>query len=344
MGSAGDQRAGNCPENFTLLPEGESRSGAFLAAIVVECAMCLLILAIPSRPFPEIPADSQLSELLFHAAREVKQPEPAPRIEMKPPRVEREEFPALPSPRPEILRRRVRVADAPMPTPTFHAPAARYRAIEPPAPAIHTGVLAPSVAAPALPRALPTVKTGGFGDPMGVAATGKTPSAMSVAHVGSFDAPIGPGKGTEGVSNGRGTIASGGFGSVVAASGQGGNRRSSGEIREGGFSDQATAPAAKAASPQEARPSVQPVEILEKPDPVYTAEARAKKIEGNVVLEVIFGAGGTVRVLRVVRGLGYGLDQAAIAAAERIRFRPERVDGKAVDERARLRIVFRLAY
>ncbi len=344
MGSAGDQIAGNCPESFTLLPEGKSRSGAFLAAIVVECVVCLLILAIPTRPFPEISAGSQLSELVFHAAREVKQPEPRPRIAMNPPRVEREESPALTPPRPEILRRRVRVAKVPMPTPTFHAPAARYRSIEPPAPAIHTGVLAPSVAAPTLPRALPTVKTGGFGDPMGVAATGKTPSTMIIAHVGSFNAPIGPGKGTDGVPSGRGATARAGFGSVVAVSGAGGNRPSSGRIREGGFSDQATIPVARAAAPREAKPSVQPVKILEKPDPVYTAEARAKKIEGNVVLEVIFGASGTVRVLRVVRGLGYGLDEAAVSAAERIRFRPERVDGKPVDERARLRIVFRLAY
>ena len=110
------------------------------------------------------------------------------------------------------------------------------------------------------------------------------------------------------------------------------------------FSDQAAVPAAKATVSHAARPSIQPVEILEKPDPVYTAEARARKIEGNVVLDVIFSANGSVDVLRVVRGLGYGLDQAAISAARRIRFRPERVDGKPVDAHARLQIVFRLAY
>jgi len=93
-----------------------------------------------------------------------------------------------------------------------------------------------------------------------------------------------------------------------------------------------------------AKPVIAPVEILEKPDPVYTAEARALRVEGDVILEVIFTAGGEVHVLRVASGLGHGLDEAAIAAAHRIRFRPERRNGLPVDCEARLRIFFRLAY
>jgi TonB family protein len=49
-------------------------------------------------------------------------------------------------------------------------------------------------------------------------------------------------------------------------------------------------------------------------------------------------------VLGVTRGLGYGLDEAAIAAARQIRFKPAQQDGHAVDSTATVHIVFELAY
>jgi len=86
-----------------------------------------------------------------------------------------------------------------------------------------------------------------------------------------------------------------------------------------------------------------PVSLLSKPTPVYTAEARQKKIEGDVELDVEFTASGQIHVLRVLQGLGYGLDEAAVAAAQQIRFNPARRDGQPVDSHGRLRIVFRLS-
>jgi TonB family protein len=83
--------------------------------------------------------------------------------------------------------------------------------------------------------------------------------------------------------------------------------------------------------------------VLTKPTPNYTSEARQRKIEGDVELDVEFSATGHVHVIRVLQGLGYGLDEAAIKAAENIRFAPARRDGQAVDAHGRLRIVFRLS-
>jgi TonB family protein len=77
---------------------------------------------------------------------------------------------------------------------------------------------------------------------------------------------------------------------------------------------------------------------------VYTAEARQLKIEGEVLLDVTFGADGRLHVRRVDRGLGHGLDEAAIRAAEQIRFRPAQRDGQPLDTIAVLHIVFELAY
>ncbi len=52
---------------------------------------------------------------------------------------------------------------------------------------------------------------------------------------------------------------------------------------------------------------------------------------------------GELRVLRVIGGLGHGLDEAAVEAAEKIRFKPARRNGQPVDHTATLRVLFRLA-
>jgi TonB family protein len=83
---------------------------------------------------------------------------------------------------------------------------------------------------------------------------------------------------------------------------------------------------------------------LYKPRPEYTAEGRNLKLEGDVVLDVVFLSDGRVQVNRVVSGLGHGLDESAVHAAELIKFKPALRDGQPVNYPARVRIEFRLAY
>jgi TonB family protein len=87
-----------------------------------------------------------------------------------------------------------------------------------------------------------------------------------------------------------------------------------------------------------------PVEILSKPRPIYTEEARNLHVQGEVLLEVMFRAAGDVRILRTVRSLGHGLDEAAQDAARQIRFRPARSGESAIDAIAVVHIAFELAY
>jgi periplasmic protein TonB len=56
--------------------------------------------------------------------------------------------------------------------------------------------------------------------------------------------------------------------------------------------------------------------------PSYPTQALAAKVEGKVRLELLVDEQGEVKNARVLRGLGYGLDEAALEAARRIRFRP----------------------
>jgi len=112
-------------------------------------------------------------------------------------------------------------------------------------------------------------------------------------------------------------------------------------VKPTGF-DALETPRAAVAAPRPIRID-DPVEILTKPTPTYTDEARALKIEGDVVLDVEFTAAGDVHVLRVVRGLGHGLDEAATRAALGMRFKPAQSAGRPVDFRTTVHIVFRLA-
>ncbi|HET9953930.1 MAG TPA: TonB family protein [Polyangiaceae bacterium] len=60
----------------------------------------------------------------------------------------------------------------------------------------------------------------------------------------------------------------------------------------------------------------------------YTDSARAARVEGRVRLELSLNERGEIQDVRVLRGLGYGLDEAALAAARRMRFRPATRCGK----------------
>jgi TonB family protein len=116
------------------------------------------------------------------------------------------------------------------------------------------------------------------------------------------------------------------------------------KVTNGGF-DALPPPAAPRGSRTEpATIPEAPAEILTKPRPVYTAEARSLRIEGAVVLEILFRASGKVSVLRVLQGLGHGLDEAAIRAAEELVFRPALRDGRPVDSKSTVHVLFQLVY
>jgi TonB family protein len=210
---------------------------------------------------------------------------------------------------------------------------------------VKVGNLNTGSAAPATVKApVDKVQTGGFGDTTGVAGKGDPNKTTNVNRLGSPALPGGPGygNGTGGDKGIRGTVASTGFGNGTANPPPAAKR--TGTLQTSGFGDQTVAtdaPKKKAASTEGA---TTPVDITEKPHPEYTAEGRSLKIEGDVVLDMVFLANGTIQVNKVVSGLGHGLDEAATRAAQQIKFKPAKRDGQLVDFPARVRIEFRLAY
>jgi TonB family protein len=207
---------------------------------------------------------------------------------------------------------------------------------------LHTGDFAGSSVAPTVVAPIQKVQTGGFGDPNGLKGTGKEGAKLYAAQAGGFDMPVGPGQGNgSGGANGiKGTVASAGFGGGVATESKG----RGGTVATGGFGQEQVVHSGPKLAQADAGPATVPVEITFKPQPVYTDDARGLKLEGEVLLEVMFGANGTLHVNRVVRGLGHGLDEAAIAAANKMRFKPALRMGQPIDSTAVVHVLFQMAY
>lgn len=341
-----------------------------LHVLLVAALPVLQVHAPRSRP------ERQPIEVVFHApepervvsAEEPPPPPPAPKPE---PRIE-----PPPAPPPLVAANEpppARVAPQPrpvLPEPTPLKPAVRKEPVPPPPPAppreVHVGALARAKPAPARPE--PTARTVSRVQDFAVAAAETPPPrpARSTASVQGFDAPDTPAAAPQGTRPARVVadtrfagstvrapapappartteVATAGFGTASASAATPAAGHGVGEVQLAGFGT-----AAASARPKQARerPDDDPdtaVEIVSKATPAYPETARELKIEGTVVLEVVFDSSGKLRVLRVVQGLGHGLDEAAVEAAEKTRFKPARREGRAVDYKATLRVVFRLA-
>jgi TonB family protein len=336
--------------NEALLPERRPPWKSFGAGFGLQCVAVAILVIIPML-MPE-----KLDAVKRYWITPVEAPpivpwKPQPTEAVKPTPVKREIAKSIPKheeiipPKPKIYSP---VITAPVAKPTTarkNTPAPDLaevaKAFPSPAPSMSVG----SSAVPTLRKPREEVQTGGFGDPDGVRDNGNRNRAPNIAQLGSYDLPSGPGygNGTGGAKGARGVVASSGFGNGVATGGTrgSGNRAT---VQQGVFADVQPVTETPKVRHAVAVSNTTPVEILFKPRPAYTDEARTKKIEGEVVLRVAFSAAGDVRVLQVERGLGYGLDQSAEVAARQIRFRPAQADGQPVDSIAFVLITFELAY
>jgi TonB family protein len=326
----------------SLLPEGKQRWGSFSAGLGLECVALTALVVLPLLMPQKFEAIQHYWVTPLEApVIEAWKPQPPP----KPVIVKREVIREIPKPvavelpKPKIynpvitapVRKQVVARKIQAPDMTEVA-----KAFPDPSPALG------SSAVPTLKKPRESVQTGGFGDPNGVPNNGKTDRNVTINQMGGFDMPTGPGSGNGigGAKGAKGVVASSGFGNGVAAGSPGGESR--GSVQQGIFDQKAAA--APKVKQTAAVSNTKPVEILSVPKPVYSDEGRNKKIEGDVLVQVVFAASGDVKVLRIVRGLGYGLDESAEAAARQIRFRPAQQDGQPVDFPAIAHITFELAY
>lgn len=211
---------------------------------------------------------------------------------------------------------------------------------------VHTGDFGGSSQKPTVNAAVEKVQTGGFGDPNGLKGEGKPNAKLYAAQAGGFDMPVGAGQGngSGGAKGIKGTVASADFGNGVATGGKGDGRSNGQGVATGGFGSEQVVHGGPKVVQVDTGGATTSVEITYKPNPVYTDEARSLKLQGEVLLEVSFSANGTLHVNRVARGLGHGLDEAAIAAANKIKFKPATRGGQPVDSTAIVHVMFQMAY
>ncbi len=290
---------------------GRWTTGLWLSVVAHAIVVVILIVA-PIRA-SETPSTPRMrSRLVFTmpATQLVKLP-PAPLVV---PRV-----PAPPPPRPV---REVVKAEVPKPVPV--TPIVAKAIVPAPSPIVPTAV---PVERP-IEKPVPVPETGLF-ERTNATRTSQAAAAVTTGGFGSTAT-------TRDAANTSGAVTTGGFNSGARAP----RATASGEVQTSGFDQRASASAQPSVA---AKPIDRPVEIVFKPTPEYTDEARSARIEGTVSLELEFTATGDVRVVRVVRGLGHGLDEAAQRAALRIRFKPAQSDDRPVDSRATVHITFRLS-
>ncbi len=347
---------------FGLLPEPEGRMGSFGMSMVLNVTVAALLLLLTVAQVHQVQEHRyQTTQLIFPVEQPKPYVPPVPKIKLPPPpQVAKLEQPKIEMPKP--MPAPPKVAEIKLPTPVMPkieaAPPKRFA--PPPQPKL--GMFkSETPTAVANNKSAPSPKMGGFGDPVGVKPNPSATRTATIAAVGSFNAAPGADSGAgaarqgavrgtdfgSGVANGvpggkdrNATVASAGFANGVL--GGTGPKDSHGTIAHGSFGDNmyGSAPA-PAVHPQ--APQTTPIVVLAKPLPAYTAEARQLKIEGDVTLEVRFLASGQVEVLRVVAGLGHGLDEQAKLAAARIRFKPATKDGQAVDQVSIIHVTFQMA-
>ncbi len=87
---------------------------------------------------------------------------------------------------------------------------------------------------------------------------------------------------------------------------------------------------------------VGPPSLIKRVEPQYSKEARMARLVGTVLLQVTVGTNGKARDFKVLRSVGFGLDESAITAVSAWEFGPGLKDGQPVNVQATIEVNFRL--
>jgi TonB family protein len=319
------------PDSLGLLPEPTLRLRSFVTSVALNVSIGALLLWFTLTKLQTVSAPPRYvtTDLIFPPPRNtahVKLPPPHPVAE-SPRKIEEQ----LPKPQPA----KPEAAHLETPAMPMMPSVPSAKVITPAQPRVGLFANEKQSAVATSDRA-PAIKTGGFGDPMGVAVNPNASRPATIAAISKFEST---GQGT--APPHAGLVATGGFG-LGAGTTPKGTGLGGGTVATGGFGSSGTSNSA-APEPRVQPAHFSPPEVLSEPRPQYTQEARQLRIQGEITLQVRFGVDGKVQVLRVVSGLGHGLDQEAALVAGQIRFKPALKDGQPTDHITYIHIIFQLA-
>jgi protein TonB len=83
-------------------------------------------------------------------------------------------------------------------------------------------------------------------------------------------------------------------------------------------------------------------EVLSKVNPGYSEDARQNKISGDVLVYLEVDQDGLPQHVRVIRGVGHGLDEKAVEAVKQYKFKPATKDGRPVKVAMNIKVNFQI--
>lgn len=335
---------------FGLLPEPERNPASYLTSCAINGAIAAMLLAFGTFAHHEIQLRKmETTEIYFPRTLpppvrvKVKSPEvplPPLRAELKLARLEA----------PKIFKPKVELK------PEIKPIVMNEAAALPMASAKQQVVLAPQpklamAAAPAIAQqSHPSMEPVRLGDLNGVK---PNPDATRPGTIPALGNPYGGRQGA--VATPAGIVGSTGFGNGTRSgfsAGGSGNGSGNGSSNGAGYGGQgrvaaagipgmttSTGPVTGAA---DSNTTTAPI-LISHAEPEYTSEARRLKIEGDVVLRVTITTSGQMLVHGVIRGLGHGLDEAALRSAPSYKFKPATKAGQPVEFTTNIIIKFQTA-
>jgi periplasmic protein TonB len=315
--------------HFGVLNDGNNSKGAFLGSAIFNGVIVLLAIIVSAAAVNKVNEHKDKLAVLIEPIKEQPKPPPPKIIPPKPvPQPPKPIEPPKIQPPPVQLPPELKPIVVPTPKVNL-APPAPKKVDPPPAPklvSLANAHAASVVNNDAHPSAVRLGTPDSPVNPKGPAVSRVNLSAgmpgMPASNNGN-----GPASKSVNLGNGspQGTNLNGRSAAVVPVKGlNNGVPGGTGTGRNGPVSVQIAPPQQQiaAARPTVTGPSGHPPVITYTPKPVYSAEAKSLNLEGEARVSVKLSANGTVQVLSLVHGLGHGLDQAALAAAQGIRFRP----------------------
>ena len=344
--------------DFGVLDTGNQNRGAFFGSIALNVVLALIALIIGASVKKTID-NRKKEELTYVVPLKDKPPEP-PKVKLPPP----PKLPPVPKPPivepPKIKLPDVKPIEAPKPVVVVERKP--LPAITPAPPKIMKAAAAPTVVAVNMPAKSAAVVNNDphpsavrLGSNNAPQPTGPavSPVNMNRGFAGMPAGNTGSGSPTKVTLGGNGQPnGSLGGGSPVAVAGiprgiPGGMGRPGGNgtgVQPAHVSLGATPPPAPTATSLAKVPTRSVPQLIYKPEPTYTAEAKAAHIEGKVMVKIKVSSNGTVTVIGVEKGLGHGLDQAALQSAQGCRFKPAMdANGNPTDWEGVVSITFQIA-
>jgi TonB family protein len=336
-----------------LLPEPERSPGSFVASIVINGLIFGLMLYIGATAKRVIETHKFEMTVLV-----VPKPEPPPeKVKLpEPPKIEQPRLPDVKLEEPKIKMPR------PEPKPDLKPIQMEAKVTLPTIKEAKPAVILAPQPKPALTAAMPAqdnhVKPSTapvhLGQTFGVTPNPNAKGPATIAAIGNpYGGMNGPAVaphgvvGSTGIGNGLKSGSNSGVVGKVASAGIPATAIAPTSSYTGGKVASVVMPAAPVAATAQkvvqAPVTATDLEIVSKPVPDYTSEARQLKVQGDVILRVTFTSNGRVVVQGVVHGLGHGLDEEARRVAQQIHFRPATRNGQPVDLTTTITITFQLA-